>query len=47
MGVHCFAHETNLDVLVISELSLVACLEALFQVLYGFFSHSPRDNLEF
>jgi len=29
MGVHCFAHRTNLDVLVFSKLNLVVRLEAL------------------
>jgi hypothetical protein len=28
IGVHCFAHKTNLTMLVLSKLSLVLCLEA-------------------
>jgi hypothetical protein len=47
MGIHCFAYQINLDVLVLSKLRLVVQLEALLQVLYGFFSHSPKKFLKY
>jgi hypothetical protein len=47
MGIHCFIHQINLDVLVLSKLRLVVQLEALLQVLYGFFSHSPKKFLKY
>jgi len=47
MGVHCFAHRTNLVMFMLSKLSLVAQLEALFQAMYAFFFHSPKRYLEF
>ncbi len=47
MGVHCFAHKKNLDVLMFSKLNLVIQLGALFQAMYAFFSHSPKKYLEF
>jgi len=46
MGVHCFLHQTNLDVLMFSKLNLVARLGALFQAMYAFFFHSPKKYLE-
>jgi hypothetical protein len=47
MGIHCFIHQINLDVLVLSKLRLVVQLEALLQALYGFFSHSPKKLLKY
>jgi hypothetical protein len=47
MGIHCFAHRTNLVVLVLSKLKLVVQLKALLQALYGFFSHSPKNFLKY
>jgi hypothetical protein len=43
LGMHCFAHWTNLVVLVLSKFNLVAHLETLFQVLYAFFFHPPKN----
>jgi len=42
IGMHCFAHWTNLIVLVLSKFNLVAHFETLFQVSYVFFSHPPK-----
>ncbi len=47
MGIHCFVHPSNLVVLVLSMLTLVAQLEALLQALYGFFFHSPKKFLKY
>jgi hypothetical protein len=47
MGVHCFVHRINLDVLMLSKLNLVDKLGALLQAMYAFFSHSPKKYLEF
>jgi len=43
MQIHCFTHQTNLVVLILSKLGLVALLQAL----YGFFFHSHKKFLEF
>jgi len=40
MGVHYFAHWTNF--IVLWKLTLVVCLEALLEVLYGVFFHLPE-----
>ncbi len=47
MGIHCFAHQINMDVLVLSKLRMVVQLEALLQALYGFFFHSPKKFLKY
>jgi hypothetical protein len=47
MGVHCFVHRTNLDVLMLSKLNLMTRLRALLQAMYAFFFHSPKKYLEF
>ncbi len=38
IGVHCFAHKTNLTMLVLSKLNLV---------LWVFFTHTPKKFPEF
>jgi hypothetical protein len=47
MGIHCFAHQINLAMLVLSKLKLIIQLEALFQALYGLVSHSPKKFLKY
>lgn len=46
-GVHCMAHRTNLAVQPLSNLPVVAKLEALCQAMYSYFSHSPKRHSEF
>jgi hypothetical protein len=41
------AHWTNLDVQVLSNLSMVAKLENLLESLYSYFSNSFEQHLEF
>jgi hypothetical protein len=45
--VHCVAHRTNMVVLVLNKLSLVAHIEGMLQSLYVFFPHSQKKVLEF
>jgi len=42
IGMHCFVHQTNLTMLILSNLSLVVHLEAL----YGIFFHTLKKNLK-
>jgi len=46
-NVHCMAHRTNLAVEPLSNLLIVAKLEALCQAMYSYFSHSPKRHSEF
>ena len=46
-GVHCMAHRTNLAVEPLSNLPIVAKLEALCQAMYSYFSHSPKRHSDF
>ncbi len=45
--IHCFVQQTNLVMLVLSKLNLVAWLEVLLQAIYVFFFHSFKKFLEF
>jgi hypothetical protein len=45
MGIHCFAHRTNLVVLVLSKLTLVAQLEAFCKLYMGFSFIHLRNSL--
>jgi hypothetical protein len=36
-GVHCFAHKTNLAMIILSNLPIMRQLEGVLQSLYGFF----------
>jgi hypothetical protein len=47
VGVHCFAHWTNLGMLVVLELNLMVFLEDLVPTLNGFYPHSPKKYFEF
>ena len=47
IGVHCMAHRTNLAVEPLSDLPVVAKVEALCQAMFSYFSHSPKRQLEF
>ncbi len=46
-GVHCFAHETNLVMLTLSNLDLVCQLEGILQNMYAFFTHNPKKFTNF
>jgi hypothetical protein len=46
-GVHCFAHETNLDVVTLSDLNLVCRLEGILWNMYAFFTHNPKNFTKF
>jgi hypothetical protein len=46
-GVHCFAHETNLVVVTLSNLDLECWLEGILQNMYAFFTHNPKKFIEF
>jgi hypothetical protein len=47
LGIYCMAHRTNLALEPLFNLSLVAKLESLCQAMYAYFSHSPKNHLEF
>jgi hypothetical protein len=47
LGVHFMAHQTNLIVLVLSKMNLVANIENMLQSLFAFFSHNPKNFLKF
>jgi hypothetical protein len=47
IGVHDFAHRTNLAVEALSNLPVVQKLERLCKSLYSYFSASPKWHLEF
>ncbi len=40
LGVHCATHRTNLNMQTLSWLSLVAKIEALFQVVYNYYAQN-------
>ena len=46
-GIHCMAHRTNLAVQALSNLPVVAKIEALCQAMFSYFSHSPKRHLQF
>jgi len=46
-GIHCKAHRTNLAVRALSNLHVVAKIEALCQAMFPYFSHSPKRHLQF
>jgi hypothetical protein len=45
--VHCFAHQTNLAIITLSNVPLVHQLEGILQNMYVFFSHSLKKFTEF
>jgi hypothetical protein len=47
IGVHDFAHRTNLAVEALSNLPMVQRLESLCKSLHSYFSASPKRHLEF
>jgi hypothetical protein len=47
MGVHYVAHRTNLMVQYLSNLIFIAHIEAFMVNLYKYFTHSPKQQLEF
>jgi hypothetical protein len=47
MGIHYFAHKTNLVVITLFNLELVHQLEAVLQNLLAFFVHNPKKFFEF
>jgi hypothetical protein len=47
IGVHDFAHRTNLAVEALSNLPVVQRLESLCKSLHSYFSASPKCHLEF
>jgi len=46
-GMHCFAHQTNLAVITLSNVLLMHQLEGILQSMYVFFSHSSKKFAEF
>jgi hypothetical protein len=46
-GTLCFAHKTNLAMIILSNLPFVHQLEGVLQNLYVFFTHSLKKFLEF
>jgi hypothetical protein len=46
-GVHCFAHKTNLAMIILFDLPLVHQLEGVLQSLYVSFIHNLKKFLEF
>jgi len=47
IGIHYFAHKTNLAMVDVSKLHLVCWLEGILQALYVFLVHNLKKNLEF
>jgi len=47
IGMHCFAHQTNLVVITLSNVLLLHWLEGILQSMYVCFSHSLKKFTEF
>jgi hypothetical protein len=46
IGMLCIAHKTNLAILVLNNLSMVACIVQVYFSFLFIFSHNPKNVME-